>query len=109
MDARTLKALKGSIKKWEAIVAGTGEDHGNENCPLCQEFFAQECQGCPVASDTGETHCGGTPYWEWEEAIEEQDGAFSLAPKKASDDETVMCAVLELEYLKSLLPSKKNG
>ena len=30
MNARTLKALRGSIKKWEKIVAGTGKDRGTE-------------------------------------------------------------------------------
>jgi len=36
MDIETLKALKGSIKKWERIVEGTGVDEGADNCPLCE-------------------------------------------------------------------------
>jgi hypothetical protein len=38
MDAETLEALKGSIKKHENILAGTGRDKGQKNCPLCQMF-----------------------------------------------------------------------
>lgn len=52
MDARTLKALHGSIKKWEAIAKGTGTDKSGENCPLCQEFAYPSgkpfCHDCPV-------------------------------------------------------------
>ena len=36
MTKKVLKALKGSIKKWESIVKGTGEEHGSKNCPLCK-------------------------------------------------------------------------
>lgn len=39
MNSRTLKALKGSIRKWERICNGTGEDRGPRNCPLCELFF----------------------------------------------------------------------
>ena len=38
MNRKTLTALKGSIKKWEKIVAGTGSDNGYQNCPLCALF-----------------------------------------------------------------------
>lgn len=103
MDARTLKALKGSIKKWERIVAGTEEDNGIDNCPLCTEFFANAgevlCEGCPVSAATGLNDCRGTPYQDWMESHH-----WRKRPLKARDDETVMCAVLELEFLKGLLP-----
>ena len=112
MDAKTLKALKGSIKKWKAIVAGNGKDDGKENCPLCKEFADNEfCDGCPVAVDSGHS-CEGSPYREWVEAFRFRNATIRVPFSdifKATDDETVMCAVLELEYLKSLLPSKKNG
>ena len=57
MDTKTLTALKGSIAKWEAIVAGTGEDRGTENCPLCAAFYhhPKHCEGCPVERSTGQT------------------------------------------------------
>jgi len=38
MDEKTLAALRGSISKWEGIVAGTMQDSGASNCPLCKKF-----------------------------------------------------------------------
>ena len=57
MKASTLTALKGSVAKWKAIVAGTGADHGTKNCPLCLVFYEGPavkiaCDGCPVAKKT---------------------------------------------------------
>lgn len=63
MDDRTLAALRGSIAKWEAIVDGTGEDQGTNNCPLCHEFYNNGCVGCPVSAATGKPRCDGTPYY----------------------------------------------
>lgn len=88
MDKRTLKALKGSIKKWEKIVDGTGTDKGPDNCPLCKLFFdSTDCLGCPVNNATGKTGCRGTPYDD-----------YSLAADKH------VPALAELDFLKSLLP-----
>lgn len=55
-------AMKGSILKWQGIVDGTKSDLGSLNCPLCKLFFDNNCAGCPVAIDTGETSCRSTPY-----------------------------------------------
>jgi hypothetical protein len=94
MDDRTREALEGSIRKWEAIVAGTGEDLGAINCPLCAEFYDREdtdsdekthCRGCPVHERTGQEHCDGPPY-DW------YDGSREAARE-------------ELEFLKSLRPA----
>lgn len=38
MDKKTVKAIRGSIKKWEDIEKGTGMDFGVGNCPLCHLF-----------------------------------------------------------------------
>jgi len=100
MDAETLEALKGSIAKWEAIVAGTGVDNGPENCPLCQRFRDATgrnvtCDGCPVAERVKETGCHGTPYYAYEEA----NCAGDL-----TDEEMKPLAQAELDFLKSLLP-----
>ena len=69
MDARTRKALEGSIKKWEGIVAGKVRDEGSMNCPLCELFNNIDsdpmCAGCPVAEKIGQTGCDGTPYEEF--------------------------------------------
>lgn len=61
----TMEALDGSILKWEKIVDGTGIDDGRDNCPLCQLFWEDDCNGCPVEENTGMTNCIGTPYDNW--------------------------------------------
>lgn len=86
MDDKTLEALKGSIKKWEGIVAGTIENQGALNCPLCQLFnTSDECDGCPVKERTGEDFCEGSPYYSYEQKVQGS-------------------AQAELDFLKSLLP-----
>jgi hypothetical protein len=100
MDQKTLTALKGSIAKWQAIVDGTGVDHGSSNCPLCQLFrysndynAGGNCEGCPVAEEVEDTCCDSTPYQEYATADDFDDKeAMATAAKK------------ELEFLKSLLP-----
>jgi hypothetical protein len=102
MDAETLKALRGSIAKWQAIVDGTGKDLGAENCPLCWKFnkwyvygtSAGDCDGCPVKERTGENGCRSSPHEEWED-MDEGD---------ASAKERNYVAKAELDFLKSLLP-----
>lgn len=96
MKAHTLKALQGSIAKWEAIVAGTGEDDGVDNCPLCLLFHPDKnpgkrnCGGCPVQKATGKAFCNGSPYRECFPNYEER-------------------AQRELAFLKSLLPAQTEG
>ena len=98
MNEQTLKALKGSIKKWERIVAGTGVDKGIDNCPLCKIFWSDEqCGPCPVKEKTGENFCRNSPYKDW---------AFE-APgtgTKAETEKQKAAALAELKFLKSLLP-----
>lgn len=108
MDAKTLEALKGSIAKWEKIVAGTGTDGGCGNCPLCQAFNPEdaaaedECKGCPVAGKTGQTWCDGSPYtllW----------GAIKPAYNRdfsgyVHTPASLAAAKAELDFLRSLLP-----
>lgn len=92
MNAETLTALRGSIAKWRAIVAGTGINRGPSDCPLCKLFFfVRRCVGCPVFERTGETGCGGTPYSDYE-----KNGELEVA--KA-----------ELDFLISLLPEGESA
>ncbi len=92
MNSETLEALKGSIAKWEAIVAGTGFDNGADNCPLCGLFNnaddpETDCDGCPVAEKSGHKYCGGTPYTKF----------VPWGGIKAAQE--------ELDFLRSLLPA----
>lgn len=98
MDAKTLKALNGSIKKWEAIVAGTGIDAGRINCPLCRLFFYNDCFGCPVSKKTQQDGCSGSPYDEY----------LDLSEGEGTHDELRNAAKKELDFLKSLRPSPKG-
>jgi len=100
MNAKTLKALKGSIHKWEKIVKGTGVEKGYDNCPLCDLFHplainGKACKGCPVAAATGEINCKATPYAAYAFRQRHTDG---IAEARA-----------ELEFLRSLLPKKARA
>jgi hypothetical protein len=101
MNARTLKALRGSIAKWRAIVDETGSDSGPLNCPLCQRFIDSSCTGCPVSDATGHPGCGGTPYDErWIELF-----LSDCLPFRADTLERKAAAQAELDFLISLLPA----
>lgn len=116
MKPETLKALKLSIKKWKGIVAGTEKDLQNRNCALCKRFgrdcirMGNKIEKCPVYEATGIFGCHRTPYEDWMAALFERDVSAFLNSNSfiATDDETVMCAVLELEFLKDLLPGSKK-
>lgn len=63
-----MKALEGSIAKWQDIMDGKGEDRGCSNCPLCQlaEQLASpetdQCEICIICIDTEADGCQNTPY-----------------------------------------------
>ena len=116
MDKKAVKALRGSIKKWERIVLGVGEDRGRKNCPLCEEYWSladrnrSDCDGCPVAKDTGNSHCRRSPYEVWQSAFEEEleelagallgretDKCLPIGPR------SLAAAIAEYEYLCGLL------
>jgi hypothetical protein len=115
MDKETLEALEGSIKKWESIVAGTGEDKGTDNCPLCIKFYDLEepetednlgdpfrqqiCYGCPISIASGEIGCGNTPYAGWSYLVHGCD-----YPHKADTQPKIEASQRELDFLKSLRP-----
>lgn len=90
MNKETLEALQGSIRKWENIVAGTEEDEGQRNCPLCQLFCTEEshCDNCPVAQAVQADYCNATPY-----------ATYRIIP-------SIKNAKAELDFLKSLLPAQ---
>lgn len=86
MTARARKALKGSIRKWERIVAGTGIDKGGDNCPLCTQFANEKngwgCIGCPIAEHTGASDCARTPYSDWSMSLGYMNTADTPERKK---------------------------
>lgn len=72
MDDVTRKALEGSIAHWERLLKCVKDDDpagarqegwGPDSCALCQEFYDNGCEGCPVKAITGYLHCIGSPWY----------------------------------------------
>ena len=109
MDAKTLAALRQSIKKWERnAVAETpkGFTTTSANCPLCKLFSGRGgCNGCPVEERTGQWGCRGTPYSAADGAHDE----WSDCPSSpALRDAAHAAARAEVEFLRSLLPEDET-
>jgi len=105
MDKKTLKALKGSIKKWDRIANKDGADEAENNCPLCKLFLRDDCLGCPVRKRKRRKNCEGTPYRKW---VEHHGGDDRYIPHwRASVGDSLTAykiAIAEKEFLESLLP-----
>ena len=100
MDNATREALLGSIEKWKGIVAGTEEDLGAINCPLCTMFLTtKRCRGCPVYEATGWPGCVASPYMDYMRHARSIPGASER--KQAA-------AEAELAFLQSLLPPESG-
>jgi hypothetical protein len=108
MKSKTLTALRGSIRKWEAIIHNGGLDKGTKNCPLCQKFFKNGCYGCPVSHDKEMSGCIGTPYNAWLTHQESSHYRRSIGVNKIKCAECRRIAKRELAYLKRLLPEEKS-
>lgn len=110
MDEKTLKALKGSIKKWERIVRRTDAgDKGTDNCPLCTLFYDDNCAGCPVREFSQVPFCSKTPYEKWinhaeSHMIIKYNGLRWAAYRIPHCPECLRLARAERDFLKSLLP-----
>ena len=97
MNERTLKALEGSVRHWDMICMGLEVSKGDENCPLCMEFYIEgdecnSCDGCPAGR-----FCEETPY----------DGILRSRSKGkyiGELKELIRPAEQELEFLFNLLP-----
>lgn len=101
VSAETLKALRGSIVKWEkAVLFYSGEEGGKTprgamDCPLCLKYnkgwlgTGDGCDGCPVREVTGLNWCHGTPY-----AVDASEGYSSL--QRAQDELRFLQDVLRM-------------
>lgn len=108
MDAKTLKALKASIAKWERNAVAELEHEyrlTTGDCPLCGLFLRRGtptcCGGCPVYAKTGVPYCDDTPYGEAVRAAdcwEDDDGQDARGAARA-----------EVAFLKSLLPDAEGS
>lgn len=105
MNAKTLKALKGSIAKWERNAEAETPDQylvGGDTCPLCQLFTDPFCSGCPVAKATHGIACSNSPYYAAHDAWREWGRAPFSEDRRDSAHEA---ANVEVAFLKSLLPA----
>ena len=63
-----LKAIDGSIDKWEGIVYHNNKELGAFDCPLCTIFNSPSlgssvnCIGCPICKHKKYQYCQNTPY-----------------------------------------------
>ncbi len=110
MKPKTLKALKGSIVKWERILRSPkAHDRGADNCALCEIFLKNDCIKCPVRNATERNECLDSPWTPW--AIH-QDNAhsrcFSPYFREPFCKECMRLAKKELAFLESLLPKEKK-
>ena len=109
MNAKTLKALKGSIEKWEKIVNETGKDSGWTNCPLCDLFLhSEDCRHCPIFEKTNQSYCKNTPYTTWE-AHQEKKHDEEFPPYIIQCPTCKKLAQKEVDFLKSLLPKREKS
>ncbi len=113
MKSDTLIALKESIKKWERIAKGTGEDNGSGNCELCHRFEAGTCEfnkeTCPVEIAVGEGGCRKTPFITWQNHQANAHGISDFPHKiQKNCKRCVELAKKEVNFLKSLLPVKRK-
>ena len=110
MDKKTRKALEGSIQKWQDIADRKIADEGSDNCPLCKVFLNSKpdefgCTGCPVAQDTGEMVCRGTPYYAWLD----HDDEIGCGGGFVHDKKGHALALAMRDYLISLRPDGKDA
>ena len=108
MKPEVLKALEGSICKWEGICMGHIKDLGYMNCPLCTLFYLiKNCYGCPVSLTTGYICCEETPYHDWDRASNKHQMIMISALQDIHQPYIPMFAEIaeaELIFLLSLLP-----
>lgn len=105
MDAKALKALKASIRKWERNAkAKTPEEYLTKagDCPLCDLFIDDGCRRCPVYQRSLSIHCMATPYVQ--ASVARHQWAYSDGSAEAAH----AAARAEVEFLKSLLPGSAS-
>lgn len=94
-----IAALRESIRKWKWLVKYLTKYQmapltGTDSCSLCSIFIQNDCFGCPVFEYTGEPYCSKTPYAKYANIRNYKPG--------------IKYAQQEVEFLESLLPTKKK-
>lgn len=109
MEKETLKALKGSIKKWKKIERSTRAlDEGAKNCPLCALYYMTNinaiCKECPVNINGQKAGCCNTPYFEWLDHQQDKHPHFKEHHRGRNCPTCLELATKERKFLESLLP-----
>lgn len=101
MTPEAHRALLKSIEHWTRLATANrkpNEALGPHDCALCKLFWSNiNCDGCPIKEHTGASGCAFTPYGNAEEAAD----SYGL-----DSPEFLAAAQVELDFLKSLLPSE---
>lgn len=109
MDAKTLEALHGSIRKWIKIATGERPNRGARDCPLCQLYWgANDCQGCPVSKKTGLKYCRNTPYVMFRDAVKSDGGVTPVGSFACGPESTRQAEQMAL-FLIDLLPENERA
>jgi hypothetical protein len=111
MNAKTLKALKGSIAYWRRIAAGEEGEGGSNQDPLCKEFWDYgRCTNCPIAAK-GFLLCVGTPNAEWggHHFMNHREGYFDKLGRFVRCDTCKDLALKAVRFRLSLLPKTKKA
>jgi hypothetical protein len=98
---RTVTLLEANYKvpivwnsnKYEYYVNGKRIPYGHSDCPLCTLNRLAWCQDCCIRLDTGFTGCIGTPYDDYEDALQNA---------KTVTKKLINAAKAELKYLQDL-------
>lgn len=90
MSEQSEKALDKSIEHWFRV-RDNNERACADECTLCVLYYDSRCRSCPVFKRTRKAYCNNTPYYKYDEALEE-DG---------DEDERKRLAQAEIEFLQS--------
>jgi hypothetical protein len=104
IDKIVEKALEKSIEHWEKIVIGESYST-TDNCSLCNLFFINDCEGCPIKEKTGQAQCDDSPFREFIKHINLNHKSFIPVSNFHYQTYCPECKRLareELEFLKSL-------
>lgn len=107
MNAKTLSALKRSIRHWERMAASkrNKESCYADGCPLCKLFYeprtprSDNCTGCPVKRKTGHSLCRETPWLAAARELADWRNHYGIRGQYVEE---------EIEFLESLLPKRSN-
>ena len=99
--------LEQSIAHWERMRNDPGcrEEPYGDDCALCDAHYdgnkyatGHQCDGCPVAAETGHPNCSATPHG----VAAASHASRRKGPKAWTRWQ--LAATAEIEFLRSLLP-----